>query len=106
MVQKLKPNAQKILNDIKDKKIFLLDGATGTYLQNHGLEPGGCPELMNKENPKIISSMADIYFKNGSDIVLTNSFSLRKLNKLAYPSSNNKSLNSFSMYSISSSLIF
>ena len=74
MVQKLKPNAQKILNDIKDKKIFLLDGATGTYLQNHGLEPGGCPELMNKENPKIISSMADIYFKNGSDIVLTNSF--------------------------------
>ena len=65
MVQKLKPNAQKILNDIKDKKIFLLDGATGTYLQNHGLEPGGCPELMNKENPKIIASMADIYFKNG-----------------------------------------
>ena len=74
MVQKLKPNAQKILNDIKNKKIFLLDGATGTYLQNHGLEPGGCPELMNKENPEIISSMADIYFKNGSDIVLTNSF--------------------------------
>ena len=44
MVQKLKPNAQKILNDIKNKKIFLLDGATGTYLQNNGLEPGGCPE--------------------------------------------------------------
>ena len=74
MVQKLKTNAQKILNDIKSKKIFLLDGATGTYLQNHGLEPGGCPELMNKENPDVISSMADSYFKNGSDIVLTNSF--------------------------------
>ena len=74
MVQKLKPNAQKILNDIKNKKVFLLDGATGTYLQNHGLEPGGCPELMNKENSDVISSMADIYFKNGSDIVLTNSF--------------------------------
>ncbi len=74
MVQKLKPNAQKILNDIKNKKIFLLDGATGTYLQNNGLEPGGCPELMNKENSKVISSMADNYFKNGSDIVLTNSF--------------------------------
>jgi len=74
MVQKLKTNAQKILNDIKSKKIFLLDGATGTYLQNHGLEPGGCPELMNKEKPDVISSMADSYFKNGSDIVLTNSF--------------------------------
>ena len=74
MVQKLKTNAQKILNEIKSKKIFLLDGATGTYLQNHGLEPGGCPELMNKENPDVISSMADSYFKNGSDIVLTNSF--------------------------------
>jgi len=74
MVQKLKPNAQKILNDIKNNKIFLLDGATGTHLQNYGLEPGGCPELMNKENPEIISSMAEIYYKNGSDIVLTNSF--------------------------------
>lgn len=74
MVQKLKTNAQKILNDIKSKKIFLLDGATGTYLQNNGLEPGGCPELMNKEKPDVISTMADTYFKNGSDIVLTNSF--------------------------------
>jgi 5-methyltetrahydrofolate--homocysteine methyltransferase len=74
MVQKLKPNAQKILHDIKSKKIFLLDGATGTYLQDNGLEPGGCPELMNKKNSDVISSMADIYFKNGSDIVLTNSF--------------------------------
>ncbi|MEC7837896.1 MAG: homocysteine S-methyltransferase family protein [Chloroflexota bacterium] len=74
MVQKLKTRSQNILDDIKKGKIFLLDGATGTFLQNNGLEPGGCPELMNIESPKIISKMAHNYFSSGSDIVLTNTF--------------------------------
>jgi len=75
MVQKkLKNSSKKILNEIKKGKIFLLDGATGTFLQNNGLEPGGCPELMNIESPKVISKMAHNYFSNGSDIVLTNTF--------------------------------
>ena len=74
MVQNLKSSSKKILDDIKKGKIFLLDGATGTFLQNNGLEPGGCPELMNIEFPDIISKMAHNYFSNGSDIVLTNTF--------------------------------
>ena len=74
MVQNLKPSSKKILKDIEKGKIFLLDGATGTFLQNNGLEPGGCPELMNIESPEVISKMAHNYFSNGSDIVLTNTF--------------------------------
>ena len=33
------------LNNSAD--VLLSDGATGTFLQERGLEPGGCPELMN-----------------------------------------------------------
>ncbi|MQF85690.1 MAG: 5-methyltetrahydrofolate--homocysteine methyltransferase [SAR202 cluster bacterium] len=74
MVQKLKESSNKILQDINQGKIFLMDAATGTFLQNNGLEAGGCPELMNIESPEIISKMAHNYFSSGSDIVLTNTF--------------------------------
>ena len=53
---------------------MVFDGATGTYLQNNGLEAGACPELMNKEYPEVVKNMASMYFDSGSDIVLTNSF--------------------------------
>ena len=50
------------------------DGATGTYLQSHGLEPGGCPEEFNRTHPEIVQGMARAYFAVGSEMVLTNSF--------------------------------
>ena len=40
------------LESIKEN-VFLADGATGTFLQSRGLEPGGCPELMNIENEDV-----------------------------------------------------
>lgn len=67
--------AQKheILQRLQDEQL-IFDGATGSYLQQHGLEPGGCPELMNATAPETIKEMARAYFDAGSDIVLTNSF--------------------------------
>ena len=50
------------------------DGATGTYLQAHGLEPGGCPEEFNLSHPEVVRGMAQAYFGAGSEMVLTNSF--------------------------------
>ena len=50
------------------------DGATGTYLQSHGQEPGGCPEELNASRPDLIKRMASDYFQAGADMVLTNSF--------------------------------
>ena len=50
------------------------DGATGTYLQAHGLEPGGCPEEFNLSHPEVVRGMAQAYFAAGSEMVLTNSF--------------------------------
>ncbi len=63
-----------ILDRLANGETLVFDGATGTYLQNNGLEPGGSPELMNATDPDVIAGMAKHYFDAGSDIVLTNSF--------------------------------
>ena len=54
--------------------VLISDGATGTYLQANGLEPGGCPEEFNLARPEVIRQMAASYFDAGSDMVETNSF--------------------------------
>src|SRR5712692_6162853 len=54
--------------------ILIADGASGTYLQQHGLEPGAAPELLNATRPDLIRRMAREYYDAGSDFVLTNSF--------------------------------
>ena len=64
----------KFLDIINSGKTLLSDGATGSYLQTKGLEPGGCPEYMCHSSPEIIKVMAKNYFESGSDFVLTNSF--------------------------------
>ena len=53
---------------------LISDGATGTWLQSHGLEPGGCPEELNGTQPELVRQMAREYYEAGSDMVLTNSF--------------------------------
>ena len=58
--------------------VLISDGATGTYLQTHGLEPGGCPEEFNASHPDVVRQMAKSYFDAGSDMVLTNSFGANK----------------------------
>ncbi len=64
----------KLIDKINSDGFLLSDGGTGTFLQKNGLEPGGCPELMNIKNPEAVISMAKGYFNAGSDFVLTNSF--------------------------------
>jgi len=63
-----------ILDRLAAGDTLIFDGATGTYLQNNGLEPGGSPELMNATDPEVVKGMSKQYFDAGSDIVLTNSF--------------------------------
>jgi 5-methyltetrahydrofolate--homocysteine methyltransferase len=63
-----------ILERLAEGEVLISDGATGTYLQSHGLEPGGCPEELNVTRPDLVSHMAAEYFDAGADIVLTNSF--------------------------------
>ena len=63
-----------ILERLERGDVLVSDGATGTYLQARGLEPGGCPEAFNVDQPELIKRMAADYFNAGSDMVLTASF--------------------------------
>lgn len=73
-----------LLERLAGGDVLISDGATGTYLQAKGLEPGGCPELMNVEQPEVVRRMAAEYFAAGSDIVLTNSFGGNKFGLKRY----------------------
>ncbi len=63
-----------LLERLKRGELLISDGATGTFLQQHGLEPGGCPEEFNASHPEVVREMARRYFAAGSEMVLTNSF--------------------------------
>ena len=63
-----------LLERLERGEVLISDGATGTYLQTHGLEPGGCPEELNASQPELIRRMEAEYFDAGADMVLTASF--------------------------------
>ena len=66
--------ARTVIERLDAGETIISDGATGTWLQSHGLEPGGCPEEFNLSRPGLIRQMAREYFEAGSDMVLTASF--------------------------------
>ena len=70
----MKITQMSLLDRLKQGDLLISDGATGTYLQDHGLESGGCPEEFNSAHPEVVQGMARDYFDAGSDLVLTNSF--------------------------------
>lgn len=61
----------------------IFDGAMGTMLQEGGLIPGACPELMNLENTELVKQIHIQYINAGSTIITTNTFGASKL-KLAH----------------------
>ena len=63
-----------ILDRLARGELLISDGATGTFLQSLGLEPGGCPEELNVSHPEMVQSVTRAYFEAGSDMVLANSF--------------------------------
>jgi 5-methyltetrahydrofolate--homocysteine methyltransferase len=66
---------------LKDKgKIILFDGAMGTQVIQRGLEPGKLPDLLNIDQPHIIQDILSDYFKSGSDMVQTCTFSSNYIN--------------------------
>ena len=63
-----------LLDRLAAGEILIGDGATGTYLQDKGLEVGQAPEAWNLSHPDTVRAMAAEYFAAGSDIVETNTF--------------------------------
>ena len=68
-------------SDLFKNKLLILDGATGTVLQQRGLPPGGHPELLNLTDPDLIEDVHRTYIQAGSQVIYTNTFgaSRRKL---------------------------
>lgn len=56
------------------KRIFILDGAMGTMLQQEGLGRGECPEMFNLTHPHILEDIHSAYIEAGCDIIQTNTF--------------------------------
>ncbi len=53
---------------------IMMDGATGTQLQQMGLPPGMAPDLWNVHNPEAVKKHYCAYIEAGSEAILTNSF--------------------------------
>lgn len=58
---------------------LVADGAMGTTLFSFGLEGGGCPELLNVEEPELVEKVHRGFIDAGADIVLTNTFGANRL---------------------------
>ncbi len=56
------------------RRVLTLDGAMGTLLQERGLPPGGCPELMNRTAPEVVGGIHREYAAAGADVIVTNTF--------------------------------
>lgn len=74
---------EKITSTLK-KKIVILDGATGTQLQNKGMPAGACPETWCLENPKILESIHSSYAQAGAQIVYTCTFGANRFKLKQY----------------------
>ena len=65
---------KKLLEQLKEHKSLVADGAMGSLLMAKGMKPGDCPELLNLDNPEIPEQVAREYFEAGAQIIQTNSF--------------------------------
>ena len=64
----------KIINQIKQGKVLVSDGAWGTFLQQKGMQPGECPEEWNITHREDVLDIARSYIEAGADMIETNSF--------------------------------
>lgn len=59
--------------------IRIADGAMGTQLLDSGLQPSGCGELLNIEQPETVARVHRAYVAAGAEILLTNTFGASRI---------------------------
>ena len=76
---------KKDFKNLLNKKVLILDGATGTELQKYNfLEGVSTPEELNIKFPKRIQKIYSSYIDSGSDIILANTFGANRLKLSQY----------------------
>ena len=76
---------RKSISDIQtqiNERVLILDGATGTYLQQHG--SSGCNDALCLTNPQLVRQMHLDYIAAGADIIETNSFNCNRFSLMEY----------------------
>ena len=84
----MRATRQDILNMMRER-ILILDGATGTYLQQHfpeetKAEAKGCNDYLCLARPDLIKKMHQDYIAAGADIIETNSFNSNRFSLADY----------------------
>ncbi len=59
---------------ITDSGPVILDGASGTLMQERGMPPGSCPETYAAAHPDLLEDIQRQYYEAGSEIVYTFTF--------------------------------
>ena len=90
---------KQLIQDIAKKRIILLDGAMGTYIQNMSLDEEkfrgsrfgnskislkGNYDILNLTNPEIIYEIHKLYLESGADIIKTNTFNSTSTSQIDY----------------------
>ena len=70
--------------ELVEKKIVILDGATGSNLQKCGLEAGVCPEEWILEHPQKLIDLQKAFVEAGSDIVYAPTFTANRIKLAEY----------------------
>lgn len=65
---------EKSIQKLLSERIVILDGATGTELQQRGMPSGVSPELWCLDHPDILGSVHGGYIDAGSDVIYTCTF--------------------------------
>jgi methionine synthase I (cobalamin-dependent) len=74
MAQDQQPKRTTFTELLESGRPLVADGAMGTTLFSLGLEGGGCPELLNVEQPDLVEKVHRGFIDAGADIILTNTF--------------------------------
>ena len=72
----------KIIQDIIQERILILDGAMGTMIQQYGLR--GNNDAFNLTHPEVIEDIHCKYLEAGADIISTNTFSSQRISQADY----------------------
>lgn len=69
----------RFVERLNSRKVLVLDGATGTNLQQRGLPTGTPSDLWVIDNPDAVQQLHSDFVQSGSDIILTNTFGSTRL---------------------------
>ncbi|HOK05640.1 MAG TPA: homocysteine S-methyltransferase family protein [Syntrophales bacterium] len=75
----MRKHGNRKIKGLMEKKVLVLDGATGTELQRLGMPAGVSPELWCDRNPETLLRIQRAYGDAGADVIYTCTFGANRL---------------------------